>query len=62
MIKSMRMRCAGHVACIGEKSNAYRILMGKPEGKRPSGIPRRRWQDVIKIDPGETGWEWHRLD
>jgi hypothetical protein len=41
----------------GEKSNAYRILVGKPEGKRPLGRPRRRWVDNIKIDLRETGWD-----
>jgi hypothetical protein len=43
LIKSRRMRLAGNVARMGEKRNAYRILMGKPEGKRPLGRPRRRW-------------------
>jgi hypothetical protein len=41
--KSRRMRWAGHVARMGEKRNAYRILMANPEGKRPLGIPRRMW-------------------
>jgi hypothetical protein len=41
---------------MGEKSNAYRILVGKPEGKRPLGRPRRRWVDNIKIDLREIGW------
>jgi hypothetical protein len=49
MIKS-RMRWAEHVAQMGKKRNAYRIVVGKPEGKRPLGIPRRRWVDNIKID------------
>jgi hypothetical protein len=44
------MRWAGHVPQIEEKRNAYRILVGKPEGKRPLGRPRRRWVDNIKID------------
>jgi hypothetical protein len=43
MIKSRKMRWAGHVARIGEKKKAYRILLGKSEGKRPQGRPRRRW-------------------
>jgi hypothetical protein len=47
MIKSRRMRWAGHVARMGEKRNAYRILVGKPEGNRPLGKLRRRW--VIKV-------------
>jgi hypothetical protein len=50
MIKSMRMRCAGHVARMGEKRNAYRIFVGKPEGKRSPGKSRRRWVDNMKID------------
>jgi hypothetical protein len=50
MIKSRRMRWAGHVAPMGEKRNAYRILVGKPEGSRPLGRQRRRWVDNIKID------------
>jgi hypothetical protein len=53
MIKSRRMRWAGHVARTGEKRNAYRILVGNPEGKRPLGRPRRRWVDNIKMDLGE---------
>jgi hypothetical protein len=48
MIKSRRMRWTGHVARMGE-TNAYRILVGKPEGKRSLGIPRRRWVDTIKF-------------
>jgi hypothetical protein len=48
MTKSRRMRWAGHVARMGEK-NAYRILVGKPEGKRPLGRPRLRWEDNIKM-------------
>jgi hypothetical protein len=40
----------------GEQRNAYRILVGKPEGKRPLGKPTRRWEDTIKIDVGEMGW------
>jgi hypothetical protein len=50
MIKSKRMRWAGRVARIGNKRNVYRILMGKPEGKRPLGSPTRRWVDNIKMD------------
>jgi hypothetical protein len=55
MIKSRRMRWAGHVTRIGEKRNAYRIFVGKPKEKRPLGIPRRRWVDNIKMDLREIG-------
>jgi hypothetical protein len=55
-IKSRRMRWAGHVARMGEGRNVYRILLGKPEGKRPLGRPRRRWEDGIKLDLREIGW------
>jgi hypothetical protein len=55
MIKSRRMRCAGHVARIGEKRNAYRILVGNPEGKSPLEKPRRTWMDIIKMDLRERG-------
>jgi hypothetical protein len=48
IIKSRRMRWAGHVSRMGEKRNVYRILVGKPEGKRPLGRLRRRWTDNIK--------------
>jgi hypothetical protein len=54
IIKSLRMRWAGHVARIGEKRGASRLLVGKPEGKRPLGRPRRRWVDNIKRDLGEV--------
>jgi hypothetical protein len=57
MIKSRRMRCIGHVARMGEKRNAYRILVRKPEGKRPLGRPRCRWVDNIKMDLREIGWD-----
>jgi hypothetical protein len=50
------MRWAGHVALIGEGRGAYRILVGRPEGRRPLGRPRRRWEDNIKIDLQEVGW------
>jgi hypothetical protein len=53
----MRMRWAGHVARMGDKWNAYRILMGKPEGKRPLGRPRHRLVRNIKIDLREIGWD-----
>jgi hypothetical protein len=47
---------------MGEKRNAYRILVGKPEGNRPLGRPRCRWVDNIKMDHREIGWGWSRLD
>jgi hypothetical protein len=56
MVKSRRMRWTGHVARIGEKRNAYRLLMGKPEGRRPLGRPRRRWVDNIRMDLRGMGW------
>jgi hypothetical protein len=55
MIKSRRMRWAGHVACMGEGRDVYRVLVGSPEGKRPRGIPRHRWEDNIKMDLREIG-------
>jgi hypothetical protein len=61
IIKSRRMRWAGHVARRGEKRNVYRLLAGKPEGKRPLGRPRRRWIDNIKMDflePGLSVVDW----
>jgi hypothetical protein len=56
IIKSRRMRWAGHVARMVEKRIAYRLLVGKPEGKRPLGRPRRRWVDNSRMDLGEVGW------
>jgi hypothetical protein len=56
IIKSRRMRWAGHVTRMGEKRNAYRLLVGKPEGKRSLGRPRRRGVDKIRMDLGEVGW------
>jgi hypothetical protein len=64
MIKSRRVRWAEYVARMGEPRNACRILVGKPEGKRPLGRPRRRWVDNIKMDLGEIGWygmDWIEL-
>jgi hypothetical protein len=58
MIKLRRMRWAGYVARMGEKRNAYRILVRMPERKRPLGRPRRRWVDNIKLDLREIGWDW----
>jgi hypothetical protein len=56
VIKSRRMRRAGHVACMGGKG-AYRILVGRREGRRPLGRPRRRWEDNIKMVLQEVGWD-----
>jgi hypothetical protein len=55
MMKSRRMWWAGHVALMGEKRSAYRLLVGKPEGKKPLGRPRRKWLDNIKMDLLEIG-------
>jgi hypothetical protein len=56
VIKSRRMRWAEHVARMGEERDAYRILVGRPEGRRPLGRPRHRWEDNIKTDLREVGW------
>jgi hypothetical protein len=63
-IKSRRMRWAGHVARMGEETKVYKVLVGKPEGKRPLGRPRRRWEDWIGMDLREIdlgvwiGFSW----
>jgi hypothetical protein len=67
VIKSRRMRWAGHVACMGEGRGAYRVLVGRSKGKRPLGRPRHRWEDNIKMDLGEIGidganWIWLAQD
>jgi hypothetical protein len=54
-VKSKRIRWAGHVARMGEERKVYRVLMGKPEGKRPLGSPRRRLEDGIRMDLGDIG-------
>ena len=64
VIKSRRMRWAGHVARMGERRGVYRVLVGKPEGKRPLGRPRRRWEDNIEMDiqgVGCGGVDWIEL-
>jgi len=67
VIKSRRMRWAGHVARMGEERWVYRILVGKPDGRRPLGRPRRRWVDNIRMDFQEVGFGymdwigWRRL-
>jgi hypothetical protein len=55
---------AGHVACVGEKRGVYRVLVGKPERKRPLGRPKPRWKDNIKMDLQEVGYggvDWIEL-
>jgi hypothetical protein len=61
VIKSRKMRWAGHVARMEERRCAYRILVGRREGRRPLGRPRSRWEDNIKMDLQEVGWG-HELD
>jgi hypothetical protein len=63
-VKSTRMRWAGHVASMEEERKVYKVLVGKPEGKRPLGRPRRRWEDGIRMDLrdiGLGGVGWIRL-
>jgi hypothetical protein len=62
-IKSRRMRLAGHMACMGEGRDMYRVLVGKPEGKRPLEIQRHRWEDGIKMDLRlfGSGFTWLRI-
>jgi hypothetical protein len=59
VIKSRRMRWAGHVARMGEGRGVYRVLVGRPEGKRPLGKPTRRWEDNIKMDLRNRWGELH---
>ena len=64
VIKSRRMRWAGHVASMGERRGVHRVLVVKPNGKRPHGRPRRRWEDNIKLDLQEVrcgGMDWIEL-
>jgi hypothetical protein len=55
VVKSRRMRWVGHLARMEEGRGVYRVLVGKPEGKRPMGRPRRRWEENIKMDRQEVG-------
>jgi hypothetical protein len=55
LIKSRRMRWAEHVARMGEERNVYKVLVGKPGGKRPLGIPRRSWEDGMRMDIRDIG-------
>jgi hypothetical protein len=57
MIKSRKLRWAGHVACMGKRSGAYRALVGKPERRKPLGRPGHGWEDNIKMDLQEVGLE-----
>jgi hypothetical protein len=63
VVKSRRMRCAGHVARLGEDRGVHRVLVGKPERKRSLGMPGRRWEDNIKMDLQEGGGrgDWMKL-
>jgi len=64
VIKSRRLRWAGHVARVGERRGLYRVLLGKPVAKIPLGRPRRRWEDNIKMDLQEVGFvgmDWIEL-
>ena len=67
VVKSRRMRWAGHVARMGEGRGVYRVLVGKPEGNRPLGRPRRRWEDKLRWifrkweGVVRTGWSWLRI-
>jgi hypothetical protein len=61
VIESRRMRWAGHVARMGERRGADRLLVGRPEGRRPLRRPMRRWEDNIKMDLKDVGWG-HGLD
>ena len=56
VMKSRRLRWAGHVACMGGRRSAYMVLVGTPEGKRPLGRSRRRWENNIKMDLQEERW------
>jgi hypothetical protein len=64
VVKSRRMRWADHVARMGEGRSVHRVLVGEPEGRRPLGRPRRRWEDNIRMDLQEVGgscgagWSW----
>jgi hypothetical protein len=55
-VKSRRMRWAGHVARMGEERKVYRVLVGKPEERRPLGKPRHGWENGIRLDLREIGW------
>jgi hypothetical protein len=56
MIKSRKIKCAGHVSRVGDRRGAYRVSVGRPEGRRSLGRPRGRWEDNIKMDFQDVGW------
>jgi hypothetical protein len=56
IMKARRMRWVGHAARMGEKRNAYRLLVGKPEGRRPLGRPRRRWVHLVRVGWSDVDW------
>ena len=62
VIKRRRMTWPGHAARMEERRDVYKILMGKPEGERPLGRPRLRWEDNIKMYLQEVGWDVHGMD
>jgi hypothetical protein len=61
-VKSRQMRWVGHVGCMGEERKVYKVLVGKPEGKRPPGRPRRKWEDGMRMDLREIGLGGYGLD
>ena len=67
IVKSRRMRCAGHVARMGQGRGVHRVLVGRPDGKRPLGRPRRRWGIILRWifrkweGVVRTGWSWLRI-
>ena len=64
MVNSRRMRWAGHAARMEERRGVHKVLVGKPDGKRPLERPRRRWENNIKMDLQEVGrgcWDWMEL-
>jgi hypothetical protein len=67
VVKSRRIRWAGHVVCMGEDRGVYRVLVGKPEGKRPLGRPRCRWGIILRWIVRKlegfvgTGWSWLKI-
>jgi len=61
-IEKNEMGGARHVSCMGEWGGTYKVLVGKPDGKRPLGRPRHRWEDSIKMDLQEVGWGMDWID